>query len=158
MFFGLTNSPATFQALMNTIFADLVVKGKVVVYLDNILIFTPTLLEHCQLVNKVLRRLEEHDLYLRPSKCDFEKDKIEYLGMIIRHNEVSMDKGKVCAVQDWPPPKNLKDVRAFLGFANFYRRFIKDFAKLARPMIDLTKKDTVTYKIVTMFHSFSEND
>src|ERR1700761_9384306 len=148
MFFGLTNSLATFQALMNTIFADLVVKGKVVIYLDNILIFTPTLLEHCQLVNKVLKRLEEHDLYLRPSKCNFEKDEIEYLGMIIRHNEVSMDKGKVRAIQDWPSPKNLKDVRAFLGFANFYQRFIKDFAKLARPMIDLTKKDIVAARYI----------
>ena len=142
MFFGLTNSPATFQALMNSIFADLIAEGKVAVYLDDILIWSDNLRSHRKIVHEVLKRLEEHDLYLRPEKCEFEKEEIEYLGLIIRHNEVAMDPIKVRAVTEWPTPKNLKEVRAFVGFANFYRRFIKDFSKIARPLHDLTKKDT----------------
>ena len=128
MFFGLTNSPATFQALMNTIFADLIAEGKVAVYLDDILIWSSDMDEHRKVVHEVLRRLEEHDLYLRPEKCEFEKSEIEYLGLVIRAGEVAMDPVKVEAVSSWPVPKNLKEVRGFVGFANFYRRFIQDFS------------------------------
>ena len=142
MFFGLTNSPATFQALMNSIFADLIAAGKVAVYLDDILIFTQTLEEHRKIVQEVLKRLQEHDLYLRPEKCEFEKEEIEYLGLVIRQGEVRMDPAKVQAVKEWPEPKNLKEVRGFIGFANFYRRFIEGFSKVCRPLHDLTKKDT----------------
>ena len=142
MFFGLTNAPATFQALMNSIFADLIAQGKVAVYLDDILIFSETLEEHRKVTHEVLRRLQENDLYLRPEKCEFEKTEIEYLGLVIRQGQVSMDPVKVQAVKEWSTPRNLTEVRGFLGFANFYRRFIQDFAKLARPLNDLTKKDT----------------
>ena len=142
MFFGLTNSPATFQALMNSIFSDLIAKGKVAVYLDDILIFTVTLEEHRQLVNEVLQRLKDHDLYLRPEKCEFEREEIEYLGLVIKEGEVHMDPAKVEAVRTWPTPRNLRDVRGFLGFANFYRRFIQNFSKIARPLHDLTRKET----------------
>ena len=85
--------------------------------------------------------MEKYDLYLRPEKCEFEKSEIEYLGLLISEGKLRMDPGKVAAVKDWPTPKNLKEVRGFIGFANFYRRFIKDFAKLARPLHDLTKKE-----------------
>lgn len=142
MFFGLTNSPATFQALMNTIFSDLVATGRVAVYLDDILIYSSTHEEHRDTTHEVLQRLQTHDLYLRPEKCEFDRDEIEYLGLIIKQGEVSMDPVKVKAVTDWPTPRNLRELRGFLGFANFYRRFIKDFAKLARPLNNLTKKDT----------------
>jgi hypothetical protein len=142
MFFGLTNSPATFQALMNSIFADLIATGKVAVYLDDILIFSMDLSEHRELTREVLARLEKNDLYLRPEKCEFEKESIEYLGLIVGGGEVKMDPVKVAAVRDWPAPTNLKELRAFLGFANFYRRFIKNFAKIARPLNDLTRKNT----------------
>jgi hypothetical protein len=141
MFFGLTNSPATFQALMNSIFADLIAKGVVAVYLDDILIYTKTIKEHREITCKVLCRLEENDLYLHPAKCEFECTEVEYLGMLIQENHVSMDPAKVQAVTDWPIPRNLKEVRGFLGFANFYRRFIEGFARIARPLNDLTKKD-----------------
>lgn len=141
MFFGLTNSPATFQTLMNSIFADLIARGVVAVYLDDILIFTEDLDEHRRLVREVLQRLEQHDLYLRPEKCEFERTSVEYLGMVISQGQVAMDAVKVQAVKDWPTPTNLREVRGFLGFANFYRRFIRDFSRLARPLNDLTKKD-----------------
>ena len=110
-------------------------------YLDDILIFTATLEEHRQIVHKVLKRLEAHDLFLRPEKCEFEQTQVEYLGLIIREGQVSMDTVKTQAVLGWPTPKNLRDVRSFVGFANFYRRFIKDFSKITRPLHDLTKKD-----------------
>jgi hypothetical protein len=141
MFFGLTNSPATFQALMNTIFTDLIAAGKVAVYLDDILIYSSTLDEHRDTMHEVLRRLRAHNLYLRPEKCEFDREEVEYLGLIIKKGEVTMDPVKVKAVTDWPTPRNLRELRGFLGFANFYRRFIKDFAKLARPLNNLTKKD-----------------
>jgi len=142
MFFGLTNSPATFQALMNFIFSNLIKAEKVAVYLDDILIFSLTLEEHQEVVKEVLRRFQEHDLYLRPEKCEFEKKEVKYLGLVIRQGEVRMDPAKVKAVADWPTPKNLKEVRGFIGFANFYRRFIEGFSKICRPLHDLTKKNT----------------
>jgi len=142
MFFGLTNSPATFQALMNSIFSDLITAGKVAVYLDDILIFTMTLEEHHQITHEVLRRLKAHDLFLRPEKCVFEQLEIEYLGLVIKEGKISMDPAKVEAVRNWPVPRNLRAVRGFLGFANFYRRFIRDFATVARPLNDLTRKNT----------------
>lgn len=104
MFFGLTNSPATFQALMNSIFSDLIATGKVAVYLDDILIFTLTLEEHRKITHEVLHRLRQHDLYLRPEKCEFEQQEIEYLGLIIKEGEVRMDPSKVEAVRNWPAP------------------------------------------------------
>lgn len=107
MFFGLTNSPATFQALMNSIFGDLIAAGKVAVYLDDILIFSDTREEHRRVTHEVLRRLQEHDLFLRPEKCKFEQTEIEYLGLVIRQGEVSMDPIKVQAVRDWPTPTEL---------------------------------------------------
>ena len=107
MFFGLTNSPATFQALMNSIFANLISAGKVTVYLDDILIFTDTIQEHQKVVNEVLKWLAENDLYLRPEKCKFEQTQIEYLGLIISEGEVQMDPVKVEAVRNWKPPTNL---------------------------------------------------
>ena len=106
----MTNSPATFQALMNSVFADLIAKGEVAVYMDDILIYSPGLKEHRQVVCKVPKRLEHYDLYLKPEKCDFKKDSIEYLGMIISPGEVRMDPGKVSAVKDWPTPTTLKEV------------------------------------------------
>jgi hypothetical protein len=142
MLFRLTNAPATFQALMNTIFADLIASGKVAVYLDDILIYTSTLEEHRRVVQDVLDRLQKRDLYLRPEKCEFEKETVEYLGMVISQGEVRMDTAKVQAIKDWPAPTNLHDLRGFVGFANFYRRFIQDFSKICRPLHDLTKKDT----------------
>lgn len=140
MFFGMTNSPATFQNMMNDIFADLVAEGKVTIYLDDILIYSKDLSEHRKVVHEVLQRLKEHDLFLKPEKCEFERAETEYLGVIISENQLRMDPIKVKAVADWPTPQNASDIRRFRGFANFYRRFIKDFGKICKPLDRLTGK------------------
>jgi len=142
MFFGLTNSPATFQTMMNDIFCDLISEGVVVVYMDDILIFTRTLEEHRAVTRRVLQILEQHQLYLKPEKCEFERTRIEYLGLIVSENSVEMDPVKVAGVKEWPAPTSKTEVQSFLGFVNFYRRFIRDFSHIARPLFDLTKADT----------------
>ncbi|GLB45865.1 putative retrotransposable element tf2 155 kda protein type 1-like [Lyophyllum shimeji] len=109
MFFGLTNSPATFQTMMNDIFRDLIAQGVVCVYLDDILIYTKTLEEHRRITRVVLDRLREHRLFLKPEKCEFERTEIEYLGLIISHGTASMDPVKVAGVAEWPVPKNKKE-------------------------------------------------
>ena len=141
MFFGLTNSLATFQTMMNDIFRELVAEGTVVVYIDDILIFTETVEEHREVTRQVLKLLEENQLYLKPDKCEFERTRVEYLGVIISHNSVEMDPAKIAGVAEWPVPSTKKEVQSFLGFTNFYRRFIRDFSHHARPLFDLTKND-----------------
>jgi len=143
MFFGMTNSPVTFQTMMNDIFWNLIAEGIVVVYLDDILIFTRTKKEHEQAVRRVLQVLKENKLFLHPEKCKFCKQQIEYLGLVISENEVSMDLVKVAGVREWPTPENKMDVQAFLGFMNFYQRFIWDFSANARPLFDLTCSEQV---------------
>jgi len=143
MFFGMTNSPATFQTMMNDIFRDLIAEGIMVVYLDDILIFTRMEEEHAKAIRRVLQVLQEHKLFLRPEKCEFCKERIEYLGLVISENEVSMDPVKVAGVREWPTPENKTDVQAFLGFVNFYQRFIRDFSAKARPLFDLMRSEQV---------------
>jgi len=141
MFFGMTNSPATFQAMMNKILRDLVNEGKIAVFVDNVLVETETEKEHDEIVEKVLRGLEENNLYVKPEKCIWKVRKIGLLGVVIGSNRIEMEKKKVDRVLSWPGPKNMKDIRKFLGLANYYRRFIKDFARVARPINVLTRKD-----------------
>jgi hypothetical protein len=121
MYFGLTNSPATCQMMMNEIFQDQVTKGVVSIYLDDILIFTNTSEEHHHITHLVLDRMCKHKLYLQPEKCEFEKTRIEYLGVIISHNKVKMDSVKIAGVVDWPMPSNKKEVQSFVGFVKFYQ-------------------------------------
>src|ERR1700677_1914830 len=141
MFFGLTNSPASFQIMMNAILKDLIDQGHVVVYMDDILVFTKDLEEHQQIVDEVLKRLKENDLFLKPQKYFFEQKEGKFLGLIISEEDIRMDPKKVEGVQNWPRPKKVKEVQAFLGFANFYCRFVKDFAKITTPLNHLTRKD-----------------
>jgi hypothetical protein len=121
MYFGLTNSPATFQTMMNEIFHDLILDGVVCIYLDDILIFTNSKEEHDRITHMVLERLRQHKLYLRFDKCEFAKTRIEYLGIIISQNHVEMDPVKIVGMAEWPTPKNKKEVQSFVGFINFYR-------------------------------------
>jgi len=141
MFFGLTNSPSTFQTMMDTIFRDLTATGEVIIYMDDILIATPSNVNHhCQLVHQILDKLEEHDLFLKPEKCTFEVPEIEYLGLVIGGGRVRMDRVKVQGVDGWQRPKTLTKLRGWMGFINFYRRFIKGFSNIARVLNELTKK------------------
>jgi len=102
------------------------------------LIFTKTEKEHEQAVQRVLEILAEHKLFLRLEKYEFHRKQIEYLGLVISENKVAMDPVKVAGVHNWPIPENWTDVQAFIGFINFYRRFIRDFSTIARPLFDLT--------------------
>jgi hypothetical protein len=120
MYFGLTNSPAMFQTMMNEIFQDLITEGVISVYLDDILIFTNSMEEHRQITRLVLDCMCKHKLYLRPEKYEFEQTRIEYLSVIISHNKVEMDPVKIAGVADWPMPSNKKEVQSFVGFVNFY--------------------------------------
>jgi len=124
----MTNLPATFQEIMNEILRDIINKGKVVAFVDNILVETETEEEHDEIVEKVLKRLEENDLYVKLEKCMWKVWKIGFLGVIIGPNGIEMEKKKVDGVLSWLEPRNVKDVRKFLGLANYYKRFIKDFA------------------------------
>jgi hypothetical protein len=106
--------------MMNSIFQDLITKGVISVYLDDILIFTNSLEEHRRITCLVLDRMRERGLYLQPEKCEFEKTKIEYLSVIVSHNKVEMDPVKIAGVADWPTPSNKKEVQSFVSFINFY--------------------------------------
>jgi len=143
MFFGMTNSPATFQAMMNTIFEDEIREGWLTVYMDDMLIATPDdPAFHKQCVHKILDKLEKHDLYLKPEKCTFTQKRIEFLGVVLENNTIQMDPTKIKGVAEWPHPKNPTDVCSFLGFMGFYCYFIPNYSHVARPLLDLTKKAT----------------
>ena len=141
MFFELCNSPSTFQMMMNEIFADM--EDIVVVYIDDIIIFTKTdnSKEHNKIMLEVLHCLEENDLYIKPEKCTFCTTEVDFLGIIMGKDGIKMDQEKVKAVFNWPAPSNVKGVRSFFGLANFYQRFIQDYAQVMRPLNDLLKKD-----------------
>ena len=141
MFFGLMNSPATFQAMMNELLRDLINTGKVVVFIDDMIVGTETEEGHDKLVIEVIKRLEENDLYVKPEKCKWKVREVEFLGIVIGPERIKMEKGKVKGVLEWLMPKCVKDVQKFLGLANYYRRFIEGFVTVARPLHDLVKKD-----------------
>ena len=142
MFFGLTNSPATFQAMMNDLLRDIVVEEKVAVFIDDVMIVTETEEEHDEIVEEVLRRLEENDLFIKLEKCVWKVREVEFLEVIIGEDGVRIKKEKVQEVVEWPVPKSMKDVQKFLGLANYYRQFVKDFAKIVRLLYEMTRKKT----------------
>jgi len=127
--------------MMDDIFDGLITEGVVVVYLDDILIFMETLEEHQRVTWRVMELLQKNNLFLKPEKCEFKKTEVEYLRVIISQNSVKMDPVKVAGVTEWPIPSNRKEVQSFLGFTNFYCRFIQGFSHLARPLFDLTRKN-----------------
>ena len=126
--------------MKNDILRGLINEGHVTVYLDDILIFSDDLFEHQRLVDRVLQRLQEHGLCLKREKCIFERSSVNYLGVIVGDGKVRMDPAKVSTVTEWKTPINKRGVQEFLGFANFYRWFIRDFSKIARPLHELTGK------------------
>ena len=137
--FGLTNAPADFQHYINDVLRPFLDRF-CTAYLDDILIFSNTLEEHKTHIRQVLTALSSAGLALKPEKCEFHKTSVQYLGLIITTKGLKMDPSKVSTVADWPRPENVKDVQAFLGFANFYRRFIKRFLAIARPVINLISR------------------
>ena len=141
MFFGLTNSLATFQAIMNDLLRDLVVEEKVVVFIDDMMVAMETEEGHDEIVEEVLRRLEENDLFVKPEKCVWKIREVGFLGVIIGEDGVRMEKEKVQRVVEWPVPKSVKDIQKFLGLANYYRWFVKDFAKIAKLLYEMMRKE-----------------
>ena len=141
MFFGITNSLAIFQAMMNEILRDMINKGKVAAFVDDVLVGTETEEEHDKIVEEVLKRLEKNDLYVKLEKYTWKVRKIGFLGVVIGPNGIEIEREKVNGVLSWLEPKNVKDVRKFLGLANYYQRFIKDFAQVARLINTLMRKD-----------------
>jgi len=141
MYFGLTNSPTTFQTIMNDLFRDLINQGDMATFIDDILVATDTEEGHDELVEEVLKRLEKNDLFVKPEKCKWKVREVEFLGVVIGPRGVEMQKEKVERVLNWLAPQNVKEVQKFLGLANYYRRFIKDFARLVAPLHVLVRKE-----------------
>ena len=138
--FGLTEAPSTFQHYINDTlreFLDVFATA----YLDDILIYSETIEEHRHHIRQVLTRLRTAGLQIDIEKCEFHTQETKYLGLIIGTDRVKMDPKKIETVKEWPQPRNLRDVQAFLGFANFYRRFILGFSTIVKPLTELTKKD-----------------
>ena len=141
IFFGLTNSPATFQAMMNDLLRDLVMEEKVAVFIDNVMIAMETEEGYNEIVEEVLRRLEENDLFVKPEKYIWKVREVGFLGVIIGEDRVEMEKEKVQEIIEWPVPRSVKDVQKFLGLANYYRWFVKDFTKIAKLLYKITRKE-----------------
>ncbi|CAO2206554.1 unnamed protein product [Urochloa humidicola] len=138
--FELTNAPATFQAIMNNIFSS-ALRKHVLVFVDDILVYSPTLEAHLQHLEAVLQILQQHNFLLKESKCSFAQQQLEYVGHIISAQGVATSPDKVQAVAEWPKPTNLKQLRGFLGLSGYYRKFIRHYALYSKPLSDLLKKD-----------------
>jgi hypothetical protein len=143
MFFGLCNSPAMFQAYMNQTYQKEITEGWMIVYMNDILIFSKTLEENQKRTHHVLEIIHKETLFLKPEKCTFDTQEVDYLRMIVCPGQVAMDPAKLSGISQWQIPSSVKEVRSFLGFCNFYRHFISHYSDLARPLIDLTKKDAI---------------
>lgn len=138
--FGLTNAPATCMRMMNDILRDYLDK-MCIAYLDDILVYSKTAQQHIKDVKEVLMALMKAQLLCKPEKCEFHKEKVEFLGYVVTPGGLSMDPTKVNTILDWNQPTNVKEVQSFLGFANFYRRFVMGYSAIAAPLTELTKKD-----------------
>jgi hypothetical protein len=139
MSFGITNAPAYFMYLMNSVFMPELDKF-VVVLIDDILIYSKDEEDHAKHLHIVLQRLRDHQLYAKLSKCEFWLDNVKFLGHTISSNGISIDPSKVQEVMDWKPPTSMHQICSFLGLAGYYRCFIPDFSRIAKPMTELLKK------------------
>ncbi len=137
--FGLANAPAVFQAFINDVLREMLNRFVYLPYLDDILIFSDSLQEHIDHVQQVLKKLLENHLFVKLEKCEFHVSQVSFLGYVVSQEGIQMEPWKVSAITNWPQPKTLKQVQRFLGFANFYRRFIHNFSTIAAPISALTK-------------------
>ena len=153
--FGLTNAPAAFMDLMNRVFKDYLDKF-VIVFIDDILIYSKSEEDHEQHLEAVLQRLREKQLYAKFKKCEFWLETISFLGHVVSKRRIEVDPGKVAAVQDWKTPTNVGEVRSFLGLASYYRKYVKGFSKIASPLTELTRKDVKFVWSETCERSFQE--
>jgi hypothetical protein len=142
--FGLTNALAVFQHMMNDVFQEFLDQF-VIIYIDDILIFSKNEEEHKEHVRLVLQKLCEMGLYAKLEKCMFHQLQVEFLGYIISGNDISMDPCKVATILDWEIPKTIHDIQCFIGFSNFYRIFIKSFSNIIAPLTKLIKKDKLQW-------------
>ena len=142
MFFGLTNSPAMFQTMINDLLRDLVVEKKIAVFIDDVMIATEMEEKHDEIVEEVLKRLEENNLFVKPEKCVWKIREVGFLEVIIEEEGVRMEKKKVQRVIEWPVLRSIKDVQKFWGLANYDRWFVKDFAKIAKFLHEMMRKET----------------
>ena len=136
--FGLCNAPSVFQRMMNDVLRTWIDKEEAIVYLDDVLIFAETLEELRRITREILTALKEYDLKLNPEKCEWEKERITFLGHEFQKGQKMINKEKVEAIRNWKEPTNVKEIQRFLGFANFYRRFIKNYSKIVKPLTILT--------------------
>lgn len=156
--FGLTAAPAAFQRLMNTVLKGLLWE-KVMVYLDDIIIYSPTWEEHLATLDNVFRRLRAANLKASSAKCAIAQTEIGYLGHLVTREGILPDQGNVQAVQDSRTPRPVREVRSFLGMANYYSQFVEGFAEIAKPLYKLAKKDEVfdwSYECQAAFDSLKE--
>src|SRR5438128_7709595 len=138
--FGLTNAPATFMTMMNNVFHQYLDKF-VIIYLDDVLIYSRTKAEHLQHLELVLKVLRQHKLYAKIAKCDIMKESVEYLGHYLSGQGVSVDPRKIEAINKWTPPETVSHVRSFLGLASYYQKFVRNFSAIAAPLTDLLHKE-----------------
>ena len=141
IYFGLTNSSATFQTMMNDLFRDMVNQGNTAIFINNIIVTTDTEEGHNKIVEEVLKRLKENNLFIKLEKCRWKVREVEFLGVVIGPGGVRMQKEKVDSVLSWPTPRSAKDMQKFMGLANYYRWFIQDFSRVAKPLNMLVGKD-----------------
>ena len=141
MFFGLCNSPATFQRFMDDIYGRMLRERRAACYMDDVLTGGRTREECRRNTIEAVSILEQNHLHAKVKKCQFEEEKVSYLGMILTPGHIEMDPIKVAGIADWPTPTKVKDVQSFLGFANFYRKFIAGYAEIAKPLDNLKRKD-----------------
>jgi hypothetical protein len=155
--FGLCNAPSTFQSLMNHVFHPFL-HHFVLVFFDDILIYSKTWTTHLSHVDKVLHLLSQHQLFLKQSKCAFGTSEVEYLGHIVGKDGVRVDPKKIEAMQDWPRPKTLKSLHGFLGLTGYYHKFVKNYGKIAAPLTALLKKNAFNWTptVDQSFHALKE--
>jgi hypothetical protein len=157
MSFGLTNAPATFQALMNEVLRPFL-RWFVLVFFDDILVYSSSWAEHLRHLHLVFTKLQEQNLVVKRSKCAFGERTVGYLGHVISKDGIAMDAAKVQAVLDWPRPRSVRDVRRFLGLAGYYRRFIKNYGAIAEPLTHLLRKGAFQWsdKAIGVFHALQQ--